>query len=149
VITEEEIRSQNAFSMKWLINKGLPVTFKCTKLFKNKAFSLFMNAITPTKATWNGGNSSGWKSDILAVNGFNEMMKYGGQDREFGERIVNIGLKSKQVRYSAILLHLDHARPYKNDESIAKNVAIRKKTQQERIIETPFGIKQYLSNRNI
>jgi glycosyltransferase involved in cell wall biosynthesis len=149
VITEEDIRSQNAFSMKWLINKGLPVTFKCTKLFKNKAFSLFMNAITPTKATWNGGNSSGWKSDILAVNGFNEMMKYGGQDREFGERIVNIGLKSKQVRYSAILLHLDHARPYKNDESIAKNVAIRKKTQQERIIETPFGIKQYLSNRNI
>jgi glycosyltransferase involved in cell wall biosynthesis len=149
VITEEEIRSQNAFSLKWLIKKGLSVTFKCTKLFRNKVFNRFMNTITPAKATWNGGNASAWKSDILAVNGFNDIMQYGGEDREFGERLVNFGLKSKQIRYSAILLHLDHARPYKKDESIAKNVAIRKKTQQERIIETPFGIKQYLSNRNI
>jgi len=112
-------------------------------------FCRFMNSITPTKATWNGGNASGWKSDILAINGFNEMMQYGGQDREFGERLVNLGLKSKQIRYSAILLHLDHSRPYKTAESIAKNVAIRQKTRREKIIVTPFGIKQYLSERNI
>jgi glycosyltransferase involved in cell wall biosynthesis len=149
LITEEDIRSQNAFSLRWLINKGLTVNFKCTKLFRNKAFGRFMNSITPTKATWNGGNASGWKSDILAINGFNEMMQYGGQDREFGERLVNLGLKSKQIRYSAILLHLDHSRPYKTAESIAKNVAIRQKTRREKIIVTPFGIKQYLSARNI
>ena len=148
-ITEEDIRSQNAFSLKWLINKGLPVTFKCTKLFRNKTFSLFMNSITPAKATWNGGNASVWKSDILAVNGFNELMQYGGEDREFGERLVNFGLKSKQIRYSAILLHLDHGRPYRNAEAISKNVAIRKKTRQEKIIESPMGLKQYLFGRNI
>ena len=148
-ITGEDIRSQNAFSLKWLINKGLPINLKCSKLFRNRPFSLFMNAITPAKATWNGGNSSGWKSDMLAVNGFNEMMQYGGQDREFGERLVNLGLKSKQIRYSAILLHLDHKRPYKTADSIAKNVAIRKKTRREKVIETPQGIKQYLPERNI
>ena len=86
---------------------------------------------------------------MLAVNGFNEMMQYGGQDREFGERLVNLGLKSKQIRYSAILLHLDHKRPYKTADSIAKNVAIRKKTRREKVIETPQGIKQYLPERNI
>jgi glycosyltransferase involved in cell wall biosynthesis len=148
-ITEEDISSRNAFSLKWLLTKGLSITFKCTKLFNNKQFSLFMNTITPTKATWNGCNSSGWKSDMISINGFNEDMQYGGQDREFGERLVNLGLKTKQIRYSAILLHLDHSRPYKTSESIAKNEAIRKKTRREKIIETPLGIKQYLAGRNL
>ncbi|HNX67514.1 MAG TPA: glycosyl transferase family 2, partial [Bacteroidales bacterium] len=84
----------------------------------------------------------------LTINGFNEEMQYGGQDREFGERLVNLGLRSKQIRYSAILLHLDHSRPYKTPESIAKNVSIRKNTRKNKIIETPRGIKQYLESRN-
>jgi len=148
-ITEEDIRSQNAFSLKWLRSRGLPLNFKCTKLFRSKLFSSFMNTITPAKASWNGCNSSGWKSDMMTINGFYEEMQYGGQDREFGERLMNLGLKSRQIRYSAILLHLDHSRPYKTPESIAKNVAIRKNTRREKIIETPLGIKQYLSGRNL
>jgi len=147
-ITEEDISSQNAFVLKWLLNRGLPRNFKCTKLFRNKLFCRFMNFITPAKASWNGCNSSGWRSDMLTINGFNEEMQYGGQDREFGERFINLGLKSKQIRYSAILLHLDHSRPYKTPESIAKNVAIRKNTRRTRIIETPLGIKQYLAGKN-
>jgi glycosyltransferase involved in cell wall biosynthesis len=147
-ITEDDICSQDSFSLKWLIKNGLPLNFKCTKLFRQGWFARMMNAVTPTRATWNGCNSSGWKSDMVTVNGFNELMQYGGQDREFGERLFNLGLKSKQIRYSAILLHLDHSRPYKTAESVAKNIAIRKKTRSQKIIETPLGIKQYLAGRN-
>jgi len=147
-IIEEDIRSGNAFSLRWSLKGGLPLNFKCTKLIKSKVFTQLMNFITPTRATWNGCNSSGWKADMLTINGFNEEMQYGGQDREFGERLVNLGLRSKQIRYSAILLHLDHSRPYKTPESIAKNVSIRKNTRKNKIIETPRGIKQYLESRN-
>jgi len=147
-IVEEDIISGNAFSLRWSLKGGLPLNFKCTKLIKSKVFTQIMNFITPTRATWNGCNSSGWKADMLTINGFNEEMQYGGQDREFGERLVNLGLKSKQIRYSAILLHLDHSRPYKTPESIAKNVSIRKNTRKNKIIETPRGIKQYLESRN-
>jgi glycosyltransferase involved in cell wall biosynthesis len=147
-ITEEDIKSRRVFSLKWIIREGLPLNFKCTKLIKSKSFTKFMNFITPTRATWNGCNSSGWKADMLTINGFNEEMQYGGQDREFGERLVNLGLKSKQIRYSAILLHLDHSRPYKTPESIAKNISIRRDTRRRKIIETPLGIKQYLAGRN-
>jgi len=147
-ITEEDIRSGNAFSLRWSVKGGLPLNFKCTKLIKSKVFTQFMNFITPTRATWNGCNSSGWKADMLTINGFNEEMQYGGQDREFGERLINLGLRSKQIRYSAILLHLDHSRPYKTPESIAKNISIRKNTRRNKIIETPLGIKQYLESRN-
>jgi len=50
------------------------------------------------------------KADILKVNGFDERMQYGGQDRELGERLFNAGIKSKQLRYSAVVVHLDHKR---------------------------------------
>jgi hypothetical protein len=77
---------------------------------------------------------------LKEVNGFDERMQYGGQDRELGERLFNYGLKSKQIRYSAICLHLDHARGYKNQDSIDKNKEIRKVTRGENKDFTPFGI---------
>lgn len=141
-ITKHDVESGAAFDLKWLRDNKLPLSFKCTKLFKSSAFAKFMNTITPTKATWNGCNASGWRDDMMKVNGYNEEMQYGGQDREFGERMWNLGIKSKQIRYSAIVLHLDHKRPYKTKESIEKNRAIRRNTRRSGIIETPNGIKQ-------
>jgi glycosyltransferase involved in cell wall biosynthesis len=142
MIGKDDVYSNKVFSLKWLRSKGLKLTFKCTKLLGNSAFAKFMNFVTPTNASWNGMNSSGWREDIVAVNGFNMEMHYGGQDREFGERMWNKGLKSKQIRYSAICLHLDHKRPYKTKESINANIQIRKNTRKMKIIETPSGIKQ-------
>jgi len=67
-------------------------------------------------------------------------MQYGGQDRELGERLFNLGIKSKQIRYSAVCVHLDHPRGYKNQESINKNLKIRKAVKDENKTWTDFGI---------
>lgn len=141
-LTQADIASEKAFSIAWLRENHMKCSFKCTKLVKSIPFTRFMNAITTAKATWNGCNASGWREDLLTVNGFNEEMQYGGQDREFGERLFNLGIKSKQIRYSAIVLHLDHKRPYKTKESIEKNINIRRNTRKSGITETPNGIKQ-------
>jgi glycosyltransferase involved in cell wall biosynthesis len=141
-LTQDEIVSGEAFGLKWFRKQKQPVTFKFAKLINNRRFSRFMNIITPAKATWNGCNSSGWRTDLLYVNGFNEDMKYGGEDREFGERLMNWGIKAKQIRYSAILLHLDHPRPYKNREAIAKNLEIRRNTRKNRVVKTSAGIEK-------
>ena len=69
-----------------------------------------MDRLTTTKATWNGHNASTWKSYALAANGFNNAMRYGGEDREFGERLMNAGIRGKQVRHRPICVHLDHGR---------------------------------------
>jgi glycosyltransferase involved in cell wall biosynthesis len=140
LISKDDILSQQCFDVKWLKSQGLKPSFKNNKLKAKGLFQGLLNFLTPTKATWNGHNASGWKSDILAVNGFDERMQYGGQDRELGERLFNLGIKSKQIRYSAVCIHLDHKRGYKTQESISKNLAIRKKTVFEKIIRTPFGI---------
>jgi glycosyltransferase involved in cell wall biosynthesis len=139
-ITQEDINSGRIFQLEELKRRGLKNSFKNTKLYGSPSFAAWMNAITPTKATWNGCNSSGWRDDFLAINGFNEKMLYGGEDREFGERLIHAGIRSKQIRYSAICLHLDHERPYKNPEVIAHNQQIRKETRKNKIIRTPYGI---------
>ena len=61
------------------------------------------------RRTWNGHNSSGWKADIVRVNGFDERMEWGGEDREMGERLMNHGIRGKRIRFRAVCVHLDHA----------------------------------------
>ncbi|MFP2995904.1 glycosyltransferase family 2 protein [Spongiivirga sp. MCCC 1A20706] len=142
VINEADIRSGRCFDAKWLAANGLPSSFKTNKLTSHGFKSRLLNKLTPTNASWNGHNASGWKDDILAINGFDERMQYGGQDRELGERLFNLGIKSKQIRYSAICIHLDHPRGYKNKESIAKNRAIRFETRSKKLKWTDHGIQK-------
>jgi glycosyltransferase involved in cell wall biosynthesis len=139
-ISDQDILNQKCFKIGWLLSKGLKINFKLSKLTHNSYFAAFMNWLTPTKRSWNGHNSSGFKQDILAVNGFNEEMDYGGMDRELGERMFNNGMLSKQIRYSAICLHLDHARGYANEAKIKHNLEIRRYNKKHRIIRIENGI---------
>lgn len=139
-ITREDVVTGNAFDVRWLHAHGLKKTYKELKLVSRGFQQKLLNFLTPAKATWNGHGSSGWKKDILAVNGHNEEMQYGGQDRELGERLVNYGLKGKQIRYSAVCIHLDHKRGYNTRESIFKNRKIRQQTRCQRKIWTKSGI---------
>lgn len=140
LITEEDINEGKCFDVAWLKHHGLKSSFKNNKLTASGFKAAFLNYVTPTNASWNGHNASGWKKDIIAINGFDERMQYGGQDRELGERLFNYGVKSKQIRYSAVCVHLDHKRGYKNQDSIDKNLQIRKETKEEKKVWTDFGI---------
>lgn len=139
-ISKDDIINQRCFDISWLREKGIPKTFKNNKLTARGFVSKLFNLITPTNASWNGHNASGWKTDILNINGFDERMQYGGEDREFGERLTNFGIKSKQLRYSAVCIHLDHERAYRTPEAIAKNMVIRREVRQNKSVWTYHGI---------
>lgn len=136
----EDICNGNCFDSHWLKAHGMKNSFKNNKLTSHGLKEWMLNTFTPTKATWNGHNSSGWKKDIVAANGFDERMEYGGEDRELGERLMNAGIRSRQIRYSAVVIHLDHARGYVNKEAIERNIAIRRTTAKEKRTRTPYGI---------
>ncbi len=91
-----------------------------------------MDHITPTRATWNGQNASTWKIDLRGVNGFDERMAYGGEDRELGERLIHRGLRPRSIRHRAILVHLDHSRGYVNAAAAAANRVIWDETLRTR-----------------
>ena len=134
------VGSGKSFNAAWLRTHGLRDVHALAKLWAVGPVARLLDALTPTRATWNGHNASGWKRDLLAVNGFDERMHYGGQDRELGERLVHAGVRPIQVRYSAVALHLDHARGYKTTESLERNRAIRRATRARRATWTEFGI---------
>ncbi len=141
-INAQDISAGNPFSINWLTRNGQPRSHKLWKLAKPQWLKILLNEITPTKATWNGMNSSTWTEAIRACNGFNEDMQYVGLDRELGERLYNAGLKGKQVRYSISCLHLDHPRAYDNPQTWAKNYAIRAEVKRLGLYWTPNGISK-------
>lgn len=144
----KDINSENCFKINWLLKNGIKLNFKLSKLTHNTFFAAFMNWITPTKKTFNGHNSSCYKKDLIAINGFNEDMNYGGLDRELGERLFNLGLKSKQIRYSAICLHLEHDRKYATKQHWDENNKIRLYNKKNKITFVPNGIIKKEKNEN-
>jgi glycosyltransferase involved in cell wall biosynthesis len=142
LITEDDIISQSCFKKEWLLKNGLKKSFKLNKLTSKGFKESILNKFTPTKATWDGMNASGFKTDILAVNGFDERMRYGGEDRELGERLMNYGVTPIQIRYSAICVHLDHERGYANPKDSELNKSIRTETKIQKKTWTAFGIEK-------
>lgn len=142
LVSKSDVVTQNCFNINWLKSHGLKNSIKNLKLTATPSVASILNRFTPTVASWNGHNASGWKADIIKANGFDERMQYGGEDRELGERLFNSGIKSKQLRYSAVCVHLDHARGYVKPEMLEKNKAIRSTTKSEKLQRTLFGIEK-------
>lgn len=145
-ISIDDIKNGNAFNADWLIAHGLKSNFKVNKLTAKGIKQKLLNALTPTKRTWNGHNASTWREYFFNANGFDERMQYGGEDCEFGDRLKHSGIKARQIRYSAICVHLDHARGYVNDEMLKKNKEIRQSTLKTRATQTQFGLNLYQEN---
>ena len=141
-ISEDDVHSRKCFDAAWLVSQGLEKSFKHNKLTATGGKAKFLNWITPTKATWDGNNASGWRKDIVAVNGFDERMQYGGEDRELGERLMNLGIKPIQARYSLVTMHLEHPQGYVTEEMLAKNKQIRKQTKTDKSTWTSFGLSK-------
>ncbi len=137
-----DIVSGQAFSASWLRSNGLPLNRKCLLLAAPRLLSAVLDRFTTTRATWNGHNASGWKADLLRVNGFDERMGYGGEDRELGERLVNFGLRPKQIRHRAVCVHLDHDRGYVDPETVHWNIRHRQTVRSQRLRWTEFGIRK-------
>ena len=142
-MNKNHITQQDCFNKNWLISNGQPKSFKLNKFIKSKTVASLLNRFTTTKATFDGMNTSCYKMDLVAVNGFDERMRYGGEDREVGERMKNNGVRFIQIRYSAICVHLYHERAYVNQAMFKENKIIRLETKKGKRRWTAFGINKH------
>lgn len=142
VISKDDILSGRCFDLPWLKQHGLARSYKNSKLTASPLRAKIYNTLTPTACNFKGSNGSAWLKDVLAVNGFDERMPWGGLDREFGVRLNNAGIRPKHVRYNAIVIHLDHKRGYKDPELVAANKALRVNSEKRKLTRTEFGIAQ-------
>jgi glycosyltransferase involved in cell wall biosynthesis len=139
----DDVIAGRATDFNWLRANGLGQGLKAKiRLGTHERLQNFWDRLTPTHPTLNGHNTSAWRSDLLAVNGFDERMVYGGLDREMGERLENSGVCGKQVRHRAVCVHLYHERGYATSRGWQNNDAIRKETRELRLTATSYGISQ-------
>jgi glycosyltransferase involved in cell wall biosynthesis len=139
-LTTEDVTRGRVSDAGWLRAHGMPNSYRLPRLSRRGLGAQLMDLLTTTRAGWNGHNASGWKADIIGVNGFDERMAWGGGDRELGERLANAGIRSVQIRHRAICVHLEHARGYVDEGAVRRNLAIRRETHLQRAVWTPYGI---------
>jgi hypothetical protein len=141
-ITEEDVRSRRAFDPAWLRAHGWEGGRRVIRLPRSRAVATILDTVTPTRATWNGHNASTWRDAIVAVNGFDLDMGYGGEDRALGERLINLGFRGRRVRFRAPCLHLDHPRPYADPDVIDANRRVREEIRRTRDVRTRRGLAE-------
>jgi glycosyltransferase involved in cell wall biosynthesis len=148
-ITPAEIESGAFATPRWLRAQGWRPGRRTLRLLRSERVAGLLDALTPTGATWNLCNAGAWRADVLAVNGMDNAMPYGGADRALGERLTNAGVRGIQARHRLVLVHLDHGRPYKNDLALRRNRENRAAIRRERRSRSPDGIAELQSDPSL
>lgn len=141
-ITRDDVEHGRHTSVDWLAAAGWSPGRHRLRLLPPGPLPALLDRMTPTRATWNGNNASIERERVFDVNGFEAELGSGGQDREFGARLENAGLRGLQVRHRAVLVHLDHGRPYRTEASIARNRETRESVRQSGRTRARDGITE-------
>lgn len=120
-VSEDDVRAGRMADLAWLRAAGWRPGRRALRLVRSRRLAAALDRLTPTKPLFAGNNASAWREAVYAVNGFDMEMGYGGLDRAVGYRLVNLGVKGRQVRHRAVCLHLHHDRPYRRPEVVARN----------------------------
>ncbi len=113
-ITPDDIRTGRFATLGWLRAHGYRPGYRFIRLMRSSALPAIMDRATSRRSAWRGNNSSTWREAIVAVNGFDNDMAYGSEDRALGERLMNAGIQPIKIRHRAPTLHLDHGRPWQD-----------------------------------
>ena len=91
-----------------------------------------------------GCNQAFWRADLIAVNGFEErMIGWGPEDKECATRLLNAGIRGREVRFMAVACHLEHAS--RQTEGSTPNDALLEATIRARKTRCEIGLDQHLA----
>jgi glycosyltransferase involved in cell wall biosynthesis len=141
-ITAADVRAGRVSDPGWLRARGWRGGRRTLRLTRSRALAALLDRVTPTRPSWNGHNASGWKADLLRVNGFDMRMGYGGEDRALGECLINARVHGVQVRHRAPVLHLHHERPYVDPAHIEEIRWLRAGIRRDGLRRAAVGIEE-------
>ncbi len=102
-----------------------------------------MRQETTRSSKLRGCNMSFWRADFIKINGYNEdFIGWGMEDSEMVQRLLNIGVKGKRLKYKGLAYHIYHKAQDKS--RIPINETIEKNTTEKQVTRIDKGIHQYL-----
>jgi GT2 family glycosyltransferase len=91
-----------------------------------------------------GCNLGIWRDDLLKVNGYNEaFVGWGREDSELAVRLMNVGLRRRDVRGWALCYHLWH--PPASRVGLSENDDLLAQAQRRGATRCELGLSQYLN----
>lgn len=88
-------------------------------------------------------NMAIWRADAIKVNGFNEaFVGWGREDSEFVVRLLNAGVRRKDLRLGGVGYHLYHNENSKSNLTV--NDKLLEEAIQKRIARCEIGLSQHL-----
>ena len=117
---------------------------KRTRAIHAPLLSNFYKARHTFSKKFRGCNTSYFKSDFIAINGYNEDFKgWGREDSELALRFHNYGLQARRLRYRGIVYHIFHIE--KSKDRLELNNSIEQDTIKNNVKWCLNGIDKYLS----
>lgn len=123
-----------------LFSKGIK---KRTRTIRIPFLMIFSKKIDQRSPKLRGCNMSFWREDFIKVNGFNEnLVGWGIDDSEMIQRLHNIGILGKRLKFAGLAYHIYHKEQSKSHIEI--NNEIEKLTTEKKLTFVENGINQYL-----
>jgi glycosyltransferase involved in cell wall biosynthesis len=141
-ITVDDVRAGRHADLRWLRAQGFRPGRRALRLTRSHRRARLYDLLTPTSSDFQGNNTSVWREDLIAANGFEGLMGYGGLDQALGYRLVNMGVEGIQARHRAITMHLHHDRPYRSAEVRRKNREIMAAIRTKKLTRAQHGIAE-------
>lgn len=139
--TDDDIVSQRVFDVGFLSDKQAALSQYRWRLVRGSRWEHCLNWLTYRYCVFSGSNSSAWRSDLLAVNGFDENFAgYGSEDRDIGIRLRNNGVRSRYLKFSLVQLHLDHPQTYLDPVIAAENRRRFRARKTDRTTRIELGV---------
>ena len=106
--------------------------------------SFFANRYKRNDPTYvRGCNMAFWRSDLIAVNGYNESITgWGREDSELAIRLINSGVNKRILKFGAVAFHIYHYEAKR--ANLPANDAILTKSIDNRVKRCEHGISSYL-----
>jgi glycosyltransferase involved in cell wall biosynthesis len=141
-IRRADVESGDVTNLRWLESKGWRPGRRRLRLVRSPRLAALFDLVTPTSAEFQGNNASTWRDALVAVNGFESGMGYGGLDKALGYRLRNAGVRGIQARHRAIAVHLHHDRPYRDAETVSRNRETMRRLKNDRGVRAASGLAE-------
>jgi len=107
--------------------------------FLSRLFSLTSRRLPGVKTC----NFAFWRQDAIRVNGFNEeFVGWGREDSEFTARLMNSGIRRRNLKFNALAFHLYH--PINDRAHLEENDRILERTIREKLTWCDKGLSAHL-----
>lgn len=146
VLVGEELTQRIFADPTTLVSPCTPGISNRKNAIHSPLLSRLIALLSPSKLKYRGCNMAFWRSDLLAVNGYDESyVGWGCEDHDLVARLMNHRIRPLQVRHLAVCFHLWHPSS-KKDDTFMRNNELLAATRRDKRIRSNDGLDKYLGD---